>query len=111
MPIKIKAKGVELSDKEKWELDKLVNEYYEKIKRELKKEIVVDLDLKVYEKCEENGKCSKRKYSLNLKVENSVVFKSNSYDWNLPKAVHKAFNKIMSEIEHKFHVSNQNKKL
>ena len=40
MPIKINAKGVELSDKESLELDTLVNEYYEKIKRELKKEIV-----------------------------------------------------------------------
>jgi len=111
MPIKINAKGVELSDKESLELNTLVNEYYEKIKRELKKEIVIDLSLKVYEKCGKNDECGKRKYSLNLKVVNSVVFKSNSYDWNLAKAVHKTFNKIMSEIEHKFHVSNQNKKL
>ena len=110
MPIKINAKGVELTDKESLELNAFVNEYYEKIKRELKKEIVVDLNIKIYEKCGKD-KCSKRKYSLNLKVINSVVFKSNSYDWNLAKAVHKAFNKIMSEIEHKFHVSNQNKKL
>ena len=59
MPIKINAKGVELSDKESLELNTLVNEYYEKIKRELKKEIVVDLNLKIYENCRKD-KCSKR---------------------------------------------------
>ncbi len=106
MTIQIHAKGVELSDKERWELDKLVNEYYEKIKRELKKDISLVVHIKDYDK---DGK--EKKYSINLKIVNSVVFKSDSDDYNLPKAIHKAFNKVMSEIEHKFHVSNQNKKL
>ncbi len=105
MPIKISHEEEKLDEKEKLELDKLSKEYYEKIKRELKKDFLLDIQVKVYDKG------GKKKYSLNVKAENSIVFKSNSYDWNLAKAVHKAFNKIMSEIEHKFHVSNQNKKL
>ena len=109
MPIQIQTKE-NLNEEEKETLDRLLNEYYEKIKRELKKDIVVNLNLKIYEKGEK-GEKGKKKYSINLKVVNSVVFKSDSYDYDLAKAVHKAFNKIMSEIEHKFHVSNQNKKL
>jgi len=109
MPIQINTKE-NLNEEEKETLDRLLNEYYEKIKRELKKEIVVNLNLKIYEKCKDN-KRGKKKYSLNLKIVNSVVFKSDSYDYDLAKAVHKAFNKVMSEIEHRLHVSNQNKKL
>ena len=110
MAVRIHAKGVELDDEERSLLDTLINEYSEKIKRELKKEAVVDLTLKVYEKCGEDGKCGKKKYSLNLKIINSFVFKSDSYDYDLAKAIHKAFKKILSEIEHRLHVSNQNKR-
>lgn len=110
MPIKISHEEKKLDEKEKLELDKLVNEYYEKIKRELGEDFLLDMQVKVYSKCEKEGKCGKKKYSLNVKVENSIVIKSNAYDWNLAKAVHKALNKIMSEIEHKFHVSEQNKR-
>lgn len=104
MPIKISHDKDKLDAKEKWELDKLSKEYYEKIKREIKKDFLLDIQIKVYEKG------GKKKYSLNVKAENSVIFKSNSFDWNLAKAVHKALNKIMNEIEHKLHVSEQNKK-
>ena len=113
MPIQINTKQ-SLNEEEKKTLDRLLNEYYEKIKRELKKEIVVNLNLKIYEKGGKGGKDKDgkgRKYSLNLKIVNSVVFKSDSDDYDLAKAIHKAFNKVMSEIEHRLHVSNQNKKL
>lgn len=111
MPIQINTKQ-ELTEEEKAVLDRLLNEHYEKIKRELGKDFVINLNLKIYEKCGKNkNECGKKKYSINLKIVNSVVFKSNSDDYDLAKAIHKVFNKIMSEIEHRLHVSNQNKKL
>lgn len=109
MPIQIQTKE-NLNEEEKETLDRLLNEYYEKIKRELKKDIVINLNLKIYEKGEK-GERGKKKYSLNLKIVNSVVFKSDSDDYDLARAIHKAFNKVMREIEHRLHVSNQNKKL
>lgn len=95
MPIKIQTKE-NLNEEEKETLDRLLNKYYEKIKRKVKKDVDVDLNLKIYEKG------GKKKYSINLKIVNSMVFKSDADDWDFAKAVHKAFDKILREIEHKF---------
>lgn len=106
MPLQIQAKGVELSEKENYIIDKLFNEYDLKIQRELKDEnVLIEIHIKVHD-------VSKRqkKFNVHVDVVNSVRFGATDDDWNLARAIHKVMNKIMSEIEHKFHVSNQGRK-
>ena len=105
MPIKINAKGAKLNDEEKWELDKLLAEYEIKLARELKN----DFNILVYIKVHEKGKS--KKFSISVDVVGTVKFGATVDDYDLAKAIHKVFNKIMSEIEHRLHVSDQNRKL
>jgi len=103
----IHAKGVELlNEREKQLVNRLLNEYYGKIHRQLKNEVSFEVHIKTYQK---EGKA--KKFSINVRaVFGRAVFEANADDWDLARCVHKVMNKIMNEIEHKFHVSDQGRK-
>lgn len=92
-----------LNDKERIIAKKLFNEYYLKVQRLVKNSFSLKVHIKEHEK---EGK--KRKLSINAKVICSgKVFTANAFDWDLARTIHKVMNKILNEIEHHYHVSEQ----
>lgn len=100
----ILEKGIEkLDDENKRIFDKLCNEYSKKIERELKNTGLVEVLIKDYSR---EGK--KSKFSIHVKVISSTRnFDAGASDWDFARTLHKSFNKVLNEIEHEFHVSNQ----
>ena len=103
----IQLKGIEnLTDEEKKLFDKLLNEYYPKIQRKLKSIIFLQIHVKEYKK---EGK--RKKFSINVKVINGTeVFEANAHNWDFARTMHKVLNKIETEIEDRFHSSEQHPK-
>lgn len=92
-----------LTEKEKEIADKLLEEYYFKIKRMIKKKFLLKINFKEYEK---DGK--KVKYSINAEaIFSGKMIGSSSWDYDLARTIHKAMKKLETEIEHKFKVSEQ----
>ena len=97
----------DLDDQEKVVLNKLATEYHEKIQRFFLNE---DLNLVVQiKKLKKDG--DKHKYSLHIRVNApaSVAQSSKAADWDLARALHKAFKDLERSIEHKVHVEQDKK--
>jgi len=108
MVTKIDAKGIKLNEKEMWELEKLSGEYEAKIARNLKQDtedVLIHIHIKAHKK---EGK--RQKYNVHVDVKATTDFGALGEEWDIAAAMHKAMNKILSEIEHRFHVSDQNKR-
>ncbi|MDO8528273.1 MAG: hypothetical protein Q7S06_00050 [Nanoarchaeota archaeon] len=101
--MELQTKGLELlSEKEQQIADKLIKEYYEKIKRQIKKDFKFRIHFKEYDKEGE-----KKKYSINAEVLASKKFSASDYDWDFARALHKVMIKLVNQIEHAFHSSEQ----
>jgi len=101
--MKINLKEEDLSEQEREDAQRVLKDSYYKLER------VIDFDslnvhVKVYEK---EGK--KKKFSVNAVLICSQNIRSDAIEWDLKKAVHKAIDKLVNEIEKRFHVSDQNK--
>ncbi len=91
----------ELMPEEQELVSRLSTESFEKLTRILKNIEQMVVHVKRYEK--EGGKA---KYSLHirLKVPTSAIIEScKSHDFDLARALHRAFDDIKTQIEHKFH--------
>jgi len=102
----IDTKGFDvLTEKEKEIVNKLLDEYSLRIERFTKNPTSLKLHLKEYSK---ENKQKKVKYSINAEIVSSgKVFTANAHDWDLSRTMHKLLNKLISEIEHHYHVSEQ----
>ncbi len=100
----IQVKGIELLDeKERGIADKLFSEYYTKLQRKIKSPLSLKIYIKQY-----NTEGKRKKYSINAEaISSGKTFKSNSHDWNFATAIHQVFEKILTQAEHEFHVSDQ----
>jgi len=100
----IHAKGVDLlTEKEKQLTNRLLNEYYVRIQRQIKNLTVFSFDLKEYKK---EGKA--KKFSVHIRVEAPTrIFEADYADWDLARTIHKVLNKLMNEIEKRLHSSDQ----
>src|SRR3989344_5034107 len=100
----IQTKGIELlDDKKRIIARKLFEDYYKKIKRQIKNPLSIRVSIKEYNK---EGKI--KKYSLNVEtISSGKTFKANAYDWDLTTTIHQVFEKIITQIEHTFHSSDQ----
>ncbi|RLE44640.1 hypothetical protein DRJ22_05690 [Candidatus Woesearchaeota archaeon] len=89
-----------LTAEEQATVQELTTEYFKKIKRSLNNLINIALQIKTYEK---EGK--RKKYSINLRINAPTKeFASNkSQDWELPRAIHKAYQDILNQIKHTMH--------
>jgi hypothetical protein len=98
----IVIKNIEiLTGEEKQILSQLLAGYYPKIQRLVKTELSLEIQIKEYDK---EGK--KKKYSLNSKaIFAGKAIKSDSWDWDFARAVHKAMRKLETEIGHKFKIT------
>lgn len=89
----------ELDEAERELVNKLANEYYEKIARSLKNLSSIVLDLKLYDKA---GK--RQKYSLHIRINGPFrTIEASAFDWDLARVVHEAFKAVENEIKHIFH--------
>jgi ribosome-associated translation inhibitor RaiA len=98
----VEIKNIEiLTPDEKKFTEKILDEYYKKIKRMIKDSPKLTVHIKEY-KTDGKGK----KFSLNTELFFSgKKLKSESVDWDLTRALHKAMIKLQTELEHKLHVS------
>ena len=93
----------ELDEKERFVYNKLSSEYSAKIERQLKTVNLIEVLIKDYSK---EGKS--KKYSIHVKVfSNTRNFDGGAADWDFARTLHKAFIKVINEIEHEFHVSDK----
>lgn len=104
--VKLQTIGFEtLTEKTKNEFQKLWEEYSKKIEYKLKNVENIKIRLK------EHSPGGRIKFSIHVMVAYSgKAMEADASDWDLNRTFHKVFNKIEEEIEHKFHVSDQNKK-
>ena len=87
-----------LNDGQQAAINKISNKYYQKIARNLKKDVDVDLQVKIDDTA---GK--RERFTIKIRIDQpSVLINANSSDWDLNKALHKAFEAVLREIEHKF---------
>ena len=93
------AKGAEYLDlDDKLVLDKLTNEYYKKVNKHLGSEPEV---FKIYLKCHKKQGNTKR-YNIEVRfLLGKFRFETDADEWKLADAIHRAMEKLMSEIEHK----------
>lgn len=105
----IEIKGIEfLNDAEKFELNKEVAKYSEKIKWKTKSDFILKLVIKIGSKKADDKDNKRKRYSLKADIKGAThSFESNVEDWDFNKAVHKVFEKLINEVEHAYHSSEQ----
>ena len=105
----IDLKGIEqLNETEKFELNKLLEAHKDKIKRKTKSDYALKLTLKKYTKGREDAKDARARYSIQGMIKGEThSFEASAEDWDFNRTVHKVFQKLMNEIEHAYHSSEQ----
>jgi len=90
----------ELEPMEQDTVQTLTTENYQKIKRDLKAATSLKVHIKTYKKEGE-----KKKFSIHLLASfpGKAIESCRAHDFELPRALHKAFNDIREQIHHKFH--------
>ena len=92
-----------LDDKEQEAANTLINDYYQKIARELKNVTSVSVHLKAHSK---GGK--KKKYDIRIKaLAPTRTFESQESDWDLARTLHRVFKNVERQIQHKLHIDEQ----
>ena len=100
----VEIKNIEiLTDEQKKISEKIIEEYFKKIKRVLKESPKVTVQIKEYKKEGNKGRFS---INANFFFAGKRI-ESDSMDWDLSKALHKAMIKIQNEIEYRFHISEE----
>jgi 2,3-bisphosphoglycerate-independent phosphoglycerate mutase len=105
-PIQIIGMDEVDSDIDKGTVNKLANEYHEKIQRLLNNITSVTLHIKKHSK---GGKA--KKWDMRVKaVAPTRIFEAQESDWDLARSLHKVFRNVEREIEHKLHTDSQRDK-
>ena len=103
-----------LSRLQLFNLGRISKGYYNKIERVIHNDFALSIKLKCHEKVGIGGKAKEkikpRKFGVQLQVKTATKgLDSSASDWDLNRALHSSFKKLLSEIEHRFRASNQNK--
>ncbi|MDP6641822.1 MAG: hypothetical protein QGF74_00360 [Candidatus Nanoarchaeia archaeon] len=80
-------------------INKLTERFYPKINREFDS-VNLTVDVKKYDPTGKRGK-----YSIHLRIDHpniKNILSAKEFDWDLATSLHKTFDNLMSEIEHKF---------
>ncbi len=90
----------ELEPMEQEAVQRLTTESYAKIKRDLKNITSLKVHVKVYKKEGEQ-----KKFSLHVQAifPGGTIESNRAHDFELARAIHKAFNDIKERVNHKFH--------
>ena len=97
-------KGVPLlTDEEKKTVEAILDKYHEKIQRYFNKPIFIELHVKEY-----NTEGTAKKYSLHARLRGAAgIIEADHHDWNLSRTMHRTMEKLMNELESRFHVSDR----
>lgn len=89
----------DLSDEEKGAIKGLASEYFEKIKRAVQNISTLVVHIKSYAS---GGK--RKKYSTHIRAlsPQGIIESCKSYDWDLPRVLHKSFTNILTQAESLF---------
>ncbi len=89
----------ELSPEEQLTVNQICTESYEKLRKKLNNVTSLSVHIKCHSK---SG--SKKKYSFHLRciAPTGIIESDKSYDWDLARAVHMAFEGLNNQIQHKF---------
>ena len=105
-PIQIVGMDKIENDIEKGIINKLANEYYKKIQRELKNITSITLHVKVHSK---GGKA--KKWDMRIKVVAPTrIFEAQESDWDLARSLHRVFRNVERQLQHKLRTDNQRPK-
>jgi len=103
----IQITGIDdISSEDRDIVNKLCNEYYEKIKRALRNEISIKLHIKQHSK---SGKKHKSDIRVQL-IAPTRVFEAQESDWDLARTLHRVFRNVIRQLEHKLKVDDQRDK-
>lgn len=97
----------ELAPEEQFLVSKLSTEHFEKLQRMLKRIEQMVVHIKQYEK-----EGQRKKFSLHVRVKaptQAVIESCKSHDFDLARALHKAFDDVRAQIEHRFHIGTRPK--
>jgi prephenate dehydrogenase len=97
----------ELAPEEQELVSRLSTESYEKFTRILKNIEQMVVHIKTYE-----NEGQKKKFALHVRVKaptSAIIESCKSHDFDLARALHKAFDDIRVQIEHKFHTGTRPK--
>jgi phage host-nuclease inhibitor protein Gam len=110
----------QLTEGERIALNTLSAEYYDKIKRMLKNDISLVIQIKEYKKAAprkkeelaEYQKTKRKKYALHIRVlaPTRMFEEKHAADWDFARTLHKAFNNLEKEIQHRLHTDDQKSK-
>jgi len=98
MPIRF-IKSRSLTKEEIDVVNKVSSLYLNKIERYTK-----NPDLMIQIKKQKNSGDKAIKYSIKSRIEGSIFIQSSCYDWNLSRAMHSCFKKLLKEMDHKFKI-------
>lgn len=96
----------EIGDYEREIINRIAFEYYSKIERHFNEVTSFEVYLKCFEK---NGNVKRYQVDVRVNVP-GYRFEASSDERDLHESLKYALEKIMAEIEHKIHISNQGKK-
>jgi hypothetical protein len=112
MPAAVAAKEViqfiglkELLPEEQDLVQSLTTKGYEKIKRDLRNTTSLLVHVKRYKKAAATEE-KRQKYSVHVKVVAATrrpIVSCKAHDWELARALHKAFNDIRNQLKHAFY--------
>lgn len=97
----------DLDDMEIDAVNRLADRYYQKVQREIKNEVSLVIHIKSYEK---EGR--QRKYSVHVRAiaPTRIIVSTKGIDWDISKALHKAFRDIIHRLHHGMHTDEQHKR-
>ena len=99
----VTIKGINLlSEKEKQDAERIIEKAYEKIKWKIKKDFLLNIEIKEYSKSGENFD-KRKKYSIHAEISGPVhIIEASAVEWEFNKTLHMVFNKLSVEVEHLF---------
>jgi hypothetical protein len=98
MPVRF-VKSKLLTKEEVDVVNKIGSLYLNKIERYVK-----NPNLIIQIKKQKNNENKAIKYSIRSRIVGTTLIQSSCYDWNLSRAMHSCFKKLLKEIDHKFKV-------
>lgn len=107
----LEIKGIDLlNEEQKWEFNKEIEKYKEKLKWKTKSDFVLKIVIKEYAHKGEDKDNKRKRYSIQAHIKGPTQnFEASGEDWDFNKLVHKVFEKLINEVEHAFHSSEQKK--
>lgn len=107
---RVQVEGIsDLKKGERYQLNKIVNSYFDKIKRQIKNEMTLVVKIKHYETAGKKNKAKKASIQVNV-ITATRNLESSASDWDLNRTLHAVFKKLLNEIEHKFRPSEQGRR-